>query len=91
MEKAKDSQRRLCVACGMPMEGREDYPLGDESKDYCVHCARPDGSMQSYEEKAASLSAFIVRTQGLDPTAALAAAKGMMARLPAWKGAGGGA
>lgn len=76
---------RLCIACGMPMERREDYPLGDESKDYCVHCARPDGSMQSYEEKAASLAAFVVRTQGLDPGAARNVAESMMRRLPAWK------
>ena len=77
---------RLCIACGMPMTRREDYPLGDESKDWCVHCARPDGSMQSYGERAAGMAAFIVRTQGLDEGAAMAAAKAAMARLPAWKG-----
>ena len=77
---------KLCVACGMPMVKAEDYPAGDLSKDYCVHCARPDGSMQTYEEKAVSLSSFIVRTQGLDEGAALAAAKSQMARLPAWRG-----
>jgi hypothetical protein len=78
---------KTCIACGMPMARREDFPLGDETKDWCVHCARPDGSMQSYEERAAGMAAFIVRTQGLDGSAALAAAKAAMARLPAWKGA----
>jgi hypothetical protein len=78
---------KTCIACGMPMARREDFPLGDEAKDWCVHCARPDGSMQSYEERAAGMAAFIVRTQGLDPGAALAAAEAAMARLPAWKGA----
>lgn len=78
---------KLCIACGMPMEKAADYPFGDETKDYCVHCARPDGSMQSYEEKAAAMAAFIVRTQGLDPGAARKAAESMMRRLPAWKGA----
>lgn len=76
---------RYCIACGMPMKAAKDFPLGDESKDYCAHCARPDGSMQSYEEKAASLAAFIVRTQGLDGRAARAAAESQMARLPAWR------
>jgi hypothetical protein len=78
---------KTCIACGMPMARREDYPLGDEAKDWCVHCARPDGSMQSYEERVAGMADFIVRTQGLDGGAALAAAKAAMARLPAWKGA----
>ncbi|HOX33845.1 MAG TPA: zinc ribbon domain-containing protein [Spirochaetales bacterium] len=78
---------KLCVACGMPMEGDGDFPLGDRSKDYCVHCARPDGSMQSYEEKAQSLAAFVARSQGLDPGQARKAAEAMMGRLPAWKAA----
>jgi hypothetical protein len=76
---------KLCIACGMPMEKPEDFPLGDQSKDYCVHCARKDGSMQDYEERAASMADFIVKTQGLDPKAALAAARERMTRLPAWK------
>ena len=80
---------KFCIYCGMPMERLEDFPLGDRSKDYCVHCARPDGSMQSYEERAAAMAAFIVRTQGLDERAALAAAKTAMASLPAWADLGG--
>jgi hypothetical protein len=76
---------KICIACGMPMKESGDFPLGDESRDWCVHCARSDGSMQSYEERAAGMAAFIVRTQGLDEGAALAAAKSRMARLPAWK------
>jgi hypothetical protein len=76
---------KACIACGMPMTKKEDFPLGDETKAYCVHCARSDGSMQSYEEKAAGMAAFIVKTQGLDAGVARAAAKSMMAALPAWK------
>lgn len=77
---------KICIACGMPMEKDEDHAMGDPSKDWCVYCARPDGSMQSYDEKAESLAAFMVRTQGFDEAAALSAAKGMMAKLPAWSG-----
>jgi hypothetical protein len=77
---------KQCVSCGMPMEKAADFPLGDTTKDYCFHCARHDGSLQSYEERAAGMAAFIVRTQGLDAGAALASAKALMARLPAWKG-----
>jgi hypothetical protein len=67
------------------MERPEDYAMGDMSRTYCRHCARPDGSMQSYDEKLAGLGAFIVRTQGLDPGVARHAAAAMMAGLPAWK------
>jgi hypothetical protein len=75
----------VCIACGMPMQKSEDFAMGDETKDYCVHCARPDGSMRSYEETVEGMTQFIVRSQGLDPEAAKQAALGMMANLPAWK------
>lgn len=76
---------KTCIACGMPMEKREDYAMGDESKDYCRYCARPDGSMQSFTEKLESMTEFVVRTQGLDSGAARAAAREMLSGLPAWK------
>ncbi|GJM77613.1 AraC family transcriptional regulator [Paenibacillus sp. HMSSN-139] len=76
---------KTCFACGMPMQEPSEFALGDTSKDYCVHCARPDGTMQSLEEKLKSMTAFIVRTQGLDMQAAESAARSQMARLPAWQ------
>ncbi|HUX13753.1 MAG TPA: zinc ribbon domain-containing protein [Spirochaetia bacterium] len=78
-----------CIACGMPMEKAEDFATGDESKEYCRYCARPDGSMQNYPEKLASMSGFIVKTQGLSEEAARLAAREMLSRLPAWKGIAG--
>ena len=75
---------KLCIACGMPMKKPSDFALGDQTKDYCVYCARPDGSMQSYEEKLKGMTGFIVKTQGLDQQAAYSAAKNMMSKLPAW-------
>ena len=77
---------KTCIACGMPMKNREDFATGDESKDYCAYCARPDGSMQSFDEKKENLTSFIVRTQGLAREAAESAALSMMAKLPAWEG-----
>ncbi len=76
---------KTCIACGMPMNAAADFALGDESKDYCRYCARPDGTMQSYPEKLDGMTEFIVRTQGLDPTVARSTARAMMAQLPAWK------
>ncbi|MBN7771752.1 zinc ribbon domain-containing protein [Clostridium aminobutyricum] len=76
---------KVCIACGMPMKETSDFAMGDAEKDYCVYCARPDGTMQSYEEKLDSMTNFIIRTQGLDEKAANATARDMLSRLPAWK------
>lgn len=78
--------KKLCIACGMPMQKAEDFAQSDRSKDYCIHCARPDGSMQSYEEKLASMTRFIVQTQGIAEAPAREAARSAMAKLPAWAG-----
>lgn len=77
---------KACIACGMPLEKTEDFAQGDSAKAYCRYCAREDGTMQSYDEKLASMTEFIVRSQGLAATAAREAAKAMLARLPAWRG-----
>jgi len=75
---------KTCIACGMPMKTKDDFAMGNEEKDYCKYCARPDGSMQSYDEKLSGMTDFIVKTQGLDEIAAKNAAIGMMSKLPAW-------
>lgn len=76
---------KICISCGMPMTKPSDYPLEDESKDYCKFCARQGGSMQSYPEKLEGTTEFLVRTQGLDEEAARQVAVRTMAKLPAWK------
>ena len=60
--------------------------VGDRSKNYCRYCARPDGTMQNYDEKLTGMTGFIVRTQGFAEGAAREAARTMMAGLPAWSG-----
>lgn len=76
---------KICIACGMPMKNKSDFAMEDETKDYCKFCARPDGSMHSYDEKVKGLTGFIMKTQGLDEEVARNSAKAMMAKLPAWK------
>jgi hypothetical protein len=76
---------KVCIACGMPMNEISDFPGGDTGKDYCIHCARPDGSMQSFEEKKAGMISFIVKTQEFDEKAAAKIAENTMRKLPAWK------
>jgi hypothetical protein len=76
---------KTCIACGMPMREINDFAEGDITRDYCINCTRPDGSMQSFAEKRASLTAFIVRSQGMDKTVARTVAELMMQKLPAWE------
>ncbi len=76
---------KTCIACGMPMQKPEDFAMSDESKTYCRHCMREDGTMQSYEEKVASMTQFVVKTQGFAPEAARVSVIEMLAKLPAWK------
>ncbi|NLK36648.1 MAG: AraC family transcriptional regulator [Epulopiscium sp.] len=76
---------KICIACGMPMKELSDFAGEDTSKDYCVHCARPDGSMQSFEERKTNMINFIIKTQGFDEKAATKIAENNMKKLPAWK------
>lgn len=76
---------KICIACGMPMNEASDYPMNDTSKDYCRYCARLDGSMQSFEEKKAGLTRFVMKNQGFDEAAAANVALNMMKKLPAWE------
>lgn len=80
--------RKVCISCGMPMEQKKDFAMADETKDYCVHCARPDGSMRNYEEAVAGMTAFMVQSQGLDESAAKEMVVGLLSKLPAWNGQG---
>jgi hypothetical protein len=80
------SEPPVCISCGMPLRTPEDHALGDPQKPHCRHCARPDGTLQSYEERLAGMSDFLARTQGLDAATAREAARAWMAKLPAWSG-----
>ncbi|HEX2945868.1 MAG TPA: zinc ribbon domain-containing protein [Clostridia bacterium] len=85
MSNDKNTGVKVCISCGMPMMSPSDYPLMDESKDYCKYCARPDGCMQSYPEKLEGTAEFLVITQGLDSDAANKMAVRILSKLPAWK------
>jgi hypothetical protein len=76
---------KVCIACGMPMKEVAEYAGGNTSNNYCIHCARPDGSMQSFEERKAGMIDFIIKTQGFDEKAAAKLAESNMRKLPAWK------
>ncbi len=74
-----------CIACGMPMPKPEQHAMGDTDKPYCLHCARPDGTMRSYDEAVIGMTAFMMNSQGLDEMSARAAVAKLLSELPAWK------
>jgi hypothetical protein len=76
---------KTCIACGMPMNVASDFALNDETKDYCVHCARSDSTMKSFDEVKEGMTYFIIQSQGLSREAAENAAISAMKNLPAWK------
>jgi len=76
---------KTCISCGMPMKEASDFAMSDTSKDYCIHCAKEDGSMQSFEEKRVGMIDFIIKSQGFDVEAATKIAENNMRKLPAWK------
>ena len=76
---------KTCISCGMPMKEVSDFAMSDTSKDYCIHCAKEDGSMQSFEEKRVGMIDFIIKSQGFDVAAATKIAENNMRKLPAWK------
>jgi hypothetical protein len=76
---------KKCIACGMPMNISSDFALNDENKNYCIHCARTDGNMKSFDEVKEGMTYFIIKTQGLTPEVAESAALSVMKNLPAWK------
>lgn len=79
---------KLCISCGAPMRKKTDFPVGDESLEYCKFCARPDGTMLTYEEKLEGLAEAFFRTKKMDREAARRVAARLMATQPAWQGRG---
>lgn len=75
---------KTCISCGMPMRTPEEHSLGDTSKPFCKFCGGADGELRSYEDVLVGMIEFMRRTQGLDESVARDAAKGMMAKMPAW-------
>ena len=73
-----------CLSCGMPMTSPGDFGGGNQENKHCVHCSNPDGSLKSYEQVLEGMINFMVMSQKMDRKAAEGAAKGYLAKMPAW-------
>ena len=57
---------KKCICCGMPMNKKNDFAMGDESKDYWVYCAKEDGSMKSFDEAVEGMAEYMSESEKID-------------------------
>ena len=77
---------KYCFACGMPLEKKEDFAGGDESAQFCLYCAKEDGSVKSCEEIFEGGVQFFLGQIGGDREMAEKITRKNMSRLPYWQG-----
>ena len=76
---------KKCICCGMPMNKKNDFAMGDESKDYCVYCAKEDGSMKSVDEAVEGMAEYMSESEKIDKNFARKKVLEYMKSMPAWK------
>ena len=75
---------KRCMSCGMPMTKPDEFGGGNPENIYCVHCAKPDGSLKSHDEVFEGMVGFMMMSQNVDRETAERAAKEHMSKMPAW-------
>ena len=76
---------KKCICCGIPMNKKNDFAMGDESKDYCVYCAKEDGSMKSFDEAVEGMAEYMSESEKIDKNFARKKVLEYMKSMPAWK------
>lgn len=76
---------KKCICCGMPMNKKNDFAMGDESKDYCVYCAKEDGSMKSFDEAVEGMAEYMSESEKIDKNFARKKVLEYMKSMLAWK------
>ncbi|MCC7404065.1 MAG: zinc ribbon domain-containing protein [Bdellovibrionales bacterium] len=77
-----------CNSCGMPLESKEDFALGDTSSVYCKYCVDNVGQLLPYDTILKNNAHYYKESQGLTEQAATKMAKDLLKTLPAWKNVG---
>lgn len=76
---------KKCICYGMPMNKKNDFAMGDESKDYCVYCAKEDGSMKSFDEAVEGMAEYMSESEKIDKNFARKKVLEYMKSMPVWK------
>ena len=77
-----------CNSCGMPLENKDDFAMGDTSSTFCKYCVDDKGKLLSYDTILKNNAAYYVESQGITELAAQKMAKDLLITMPAWKGLG---
>jgi hypothetical protein len=77
---------KYCIACGMPLEKKEDFALGDENSDFCTYCVNADGGVKSCEEIFEGGVNFFMSKLGGDKVTAEKMVRKNMSQQPYWLG-----
>ena len=76
---------KQCLACGMPLTKKEDFALGNENSEFCLHCANADGSVKTCEEIFEGGVEFFLGAIGGERTMAEKLVRKNMNQLPYWQ------
>jgi len=74
-----------CATCGMPLEKKEDFALGDENSKFCAYCVNPDGSLKSGAEIFNGGVQFFLGALGGEKSFAEKITRKNMSQLPYWQ------
>lgn len=77
-----------CNSCGMPLENKEDFALGDTSANLCTYCVDKAGNLLPYETILKNNAHYYQESQGLTEQAASKMARDLLKTMPAWKNIG---
>lgn len=77
-----------CNSCGMPLENKEDFALGDTTRSLCQYCVDQKGQLLPYDTILKNNAGYYQESQGLTEQAATKMAKDLLQSMPAWKGVG---
>jgi len=69
----------------MPLTKKEDFALGDENSNFCLHCVNEDGSVKSCEEIFEGGVQFFMSQIGDDQSMAERVTRKNMSGLPYWQ------
>ncbi len=77
-----------CNSCGMPLESKDDFALGDTSSIYCKYCVDKAGSLLPYDTIVKNNVHYYKESQGLTDVAATKMTVDLLKTMPAWKNVG---
>jgi hypothetical protein len=79
------NEKEVCISCGMPMQTADDHAPGYPESPWCQHCSKPDGSLQTFEERFERMVQWEVKKKGADRITAERSTRDYMRTMPAWK------